>query len=265
VTQSAAYAEEPRSNGSRRRRRDLDDEPDWTPPPRSRARPEPPEESWTDQKLRERYGSREPRPSYDQDGEAWQRGDTGQWQRPISGEPISRGRRRRWEDDSSADLRQSSPDLRYSSPDLRYSSPDLRYSSPDLRTGEVIDGDADRLRWAALRSDGPEPGGRRSARHSDDRGSQPSYEDRWTPPRAEANGNGNGNGNGSAGVNGSANGNGHRRPDYSRDRPDYSRRALPPGASSEPPAWNESWEEPARETRGHRYRPDFELTDERWR
>lgn len=63
-------------------------------------------------------------------------------------------------------------------------------------------------------------------------------------------------------------------------RPDYSRRALP--AASSEPSWNDSWDEPAEPSRGHRYRPDgeddygangarrrrqfdFELTDERWR
>jgi hypothetical protein len=69
---------------------------------------------------------------------------------------------------------------------------------------------------------------------------------------------------------------------YGQDRggsgygqPDYSRPALP-SASSEP-SWNDSWEEPVQQSRGHRYRDDddgqgrggrrfdFEVSDERWR
>jgi hypothetical protein len=141
--------------------------------------PEPYEESWTDQKLRERYGRR-PRP-HDRDGD----NGRGDWQQqrwePISAEPVTRGRRRRWEEDSSVDL---------------------------LRGG----------------------------RHSGETGTQPRYD----------------YGNGNA---------------YGDARPDYTRRALPPGGgdASGEPSWNDSWDEPVREARSHRYRPDFELTDERWR
>jgi hypothetical protein len=169
---------------------------EWSPPA-PRGRPgEPYEESWTDQKLRERYGRR-PRP-YDRDdtnggGEPWRQREDGHWV-PVSAEPVTRGRRRRWEDESSADL---------------------------LRGGE------------------------HAGRHSGDTGTQPRYEDRWAPTSGYGNGYSNGNGYGSA-------------------RPDYTRRALPPAPSTEP-SWNDSWDEPAREARSHRYRPDFELTDERWR
>jgi hypothetical protein len=178
---------------------------DWSPPvPRGRAA-EPYEESWTDQKLRERYGRR-PRPydRADDSDDRWNH-DSGQWREPVSAEPPSRGGRRRWEDDSSA----------------------------DLRAGQ---------RWAAVRDDdrGRElrMGERHVARHSDDTGSEVRYEDRWAAVRREENGHGGG-------------------------RPDYGRRALPAAGSE--PSWNESWDEPVREARSHRYRPDFELTDERWR
>jgi hypothetical protein len=256
ATPRPPYADEPRTNGNGRRSRadrrydDQDrryDDQGWAPPaprganpppppppppappPQGRRSAEPYQESWTDQKLRERYGDRRPRPSYDRDdGDSWRRGDTGQWRRPISGEPISgepisaepisRGRRRRWEEDSSVDLRRD----------------------------DLLDtGSSERTRWPS--------------RPGDDPGREPRYETRWSPTGREPNGNGV-NGHGTNGANGA---NGHRRPDYSRDLPDYSRRALPP-ASSEP-SWNDSWEEPPREARSHRYRPDFELTDERWR
>jgi hypothetical protein len=251
------YVDEPRTNGNGRRsradrRHDDQDrgaegrraaalgENGWSPPaprgpgpppappapPQGRRPAEPNEESWTDQKLRERYGDRRPRPSYDRDdSDSWRRGDTGQWQRPISGEPISgepisaepvsRGRRRRWEEDSSVDLRRD----------------------------DLLDtGSSERTRWPS--------------RHGDEPGGESRYETRWSPTGREPNGNGV-NGHGANGANG------HRRPDYSRDLPDYSRRALPAGSSE--PSWNDSWEEPVREARSHRYRPDFELTDERWR
>lgn len=205
VTRST-YVDENGQNGDRRRGHNGSSNgtygggQDWSPPaPRSRSQ-EPYEESWTDQKLRERYGRR-PRP-YDRaddtngGGEPWQQREDGHWE-PISAEPVGRGRRRRWEDESSADL---------------------------LRTGE------------------------RTGRHSGDTGSQPPYDDRWEPVQGDSDGYGSGYSNGNG---------------YGNASPDYSRRALP--AASTEPSWNDSWDEPVREARSHRYRPDFELTDERWR
>jgi hypothetical protein len=172
---------------------------EWSPPAPRRRSAEPYEESWTDKKLRERYGSGGPRP-YDRaddpsSGEPWRQREDGQWA-PVSAEPASRGRRRRWEEDSSVDL---------------------------MRGGD-----------------------RRAGRHSDETGTQPRYDDRWASGREET------NGYGTNGYDG-----------YGNGRPDYSRRALPAGNTE--PSWNDNWEEPARDTRSHRYRPDFELTDERWR
>jgi hypothetical protein len=201
---------------------------EWTPPAPRRRSAEPYEESWTDQKLRERYGrspggeidTRPPRPyggdpDYPSSGEPYRRREDGQWA-PVSAEPGGR-RRRRWEDDSSLDV---------------------------LRDGD-----------------------RRSGRHSGETGTQPRYDDRWSAGREEANGNGYGGGNGNGYRSGSeygGNGNGYGGNGYGNGRPDYTRRALPAGSSE--PSWNDSWEEePARDARSHRYRPDFELTDERWR
>jgi hypothetical protein len=209
---------------------------EWSPPAPRRRAPEPYEESWTDKKLRERYGqggsgpdpAGRPRPYGDPDypssGEPYRRREDGQWA-PVSAEPASRGRRRRWEDDSSVDMM------------------------------------------------------RPAGRHSGDTGTQPRYDDRWATGREEGNGHGGngyggngygGNGYGGNGYGGNgngygANGNGNGYGGYGNGRPDYSRRALPAGTGSSEPSWNDSWEEPARETRSHRYRPDFELTDERWR
>jgi hypothetical protein len=182
---------------------------EWSPPVPRRRSAEPHEESWTDQKLRERYGSR-PRP-YDRaddpsSGEPWRRREDGQWA-PVSAEPASRGRRRRWEEDSSVDM---------------------------MRSGD-----------------------RPPARHSGETGTQPRYDDRWSGGREEPNGYG---GNG-YGANGYGSSNGYNA--YGNGRPDYTRRALPAGSSE--PSWNDSWEEPAPEGRGRRYRPDFEVSDERWR
>ncbi|HEY8472229.1 MAG TPA: hypothetical protein VIL37_06275 [Natronosporangium sp.] len=212
---------------------------DWSPPaPRGRG-DEPYEESWTDQKLRERYGRR-PRPYGDETngtGEPWRQREDGRWEPVISAEPVTRGRRRRWEDDSSVDLRRHTPGDTGTQP--RYDTGSMpRYDTgtqPRYDTGSM-------------------------PRY--DTGTQPRYEDRWSSARDEPNGYRNGtpySGNG-----------------YGNARPDYTRRALPAGSSSEPSdngrdrwgggeSWNDSWEEPARESRGRRYRPDFELTDERWR
>src|SRR5690606_27894448 len=225
------------------------------------------EESWTDQKLRERYTRRsyepddEPRWARDRDrGPArdrddrdrggrdrgdfergdFERGDLehgdGDWDagerwRPVSAAPVSppprRGRSHRW----------------------------VEEDSTGLRIGE---------RWAAVRDDehGRELtlGERRAARHRHGTGTEVRIEDRWAAVREET-----------------RDRERSGRDGYASGEPDYGRPALP--AASSEPSWNDSWDEPVRERRGRRYRDDddgrdyaprqrrldFELSDERWR
>ena len=195
------------------------------------------EESWTDRKLRERYGRRsydpEDSPRWDTDGGADRDRGEDRW-RPVSAEPVSssprRGRSERWQDEDST----------------------------GLRIGE---------RWASVRDDerGRELtlGERRAARHRDGASTELRIEDRWAAVRQEANGRDRERGG---------------RDGYALGEPDYGRPALP--AASSEPSWNDSWDEPVRESRGRRYREDgdergygaprqrrldFELSDERWR
>jgi hypothetical protein len=200
---------------------------DWSAAvPRSRPA-EPYEESWTDQKLRERYGGRRPRP-YDRSDEdasgeqPWSR-ESAPWQ-PVSAAPVSdpgtgrAGRRRRWEDGD---------------------------SPAELQLGE-----------------------RRAARHSDRNGTELRLEERWAAVRREDNGYGRDDSRDDYRTGGYRDGfseSEYRDPDRGEPgygRPDYSRPALP--ATSSEPSWND-WDEPARESRAHRHRPDFEISDERWR
>jgi len=213
VTTRSTYVDEHGSNGSGGRYDGGYGGRDWSAPvPRSRS--EPYEESWTDQKLRERYGGRRSQP-YDRGDEdasgeqPWTR-DSAPW-RPVSATPVSEpgaGRsehwRHRWDGDSPS----------------------------ELRLGER----------------------RAAARHSDQDGTELRLEERWASVRRDG-----------------RDDNGFGRPGH-RDRdpdesgyggPDYSRPALP--STSSEPSWNDSWDEPVRESRGHRYRPEFELSDERWR
>jgi hypothetical protein len=268
VTRSTFVGEHP-GNGDRNSGYDGGYGQEWsTVVPRSRP-PEDYGESWTDEKLRERYGGRRPRPYdrlEDRDGErpggptgrlsdSW-RGSDDRWPpasaapasaapasaAPASAAPVSRGRRRFQEDGPDSYGGRAEPAGR-------------RDDSAAVRGGE---------RWAAVRSDerGSElrVGERRASRHSDERGSELRIEDRWAAVRRDA------------GLDSESGGY-----DSADARPDYRRPALP--ATSSEPSWNDIWEEPERQSRGHRYRPDdddsygggrqrrldFELTDERWR
>lgn len=246
---------------------------DWSGSvPRSRAA-EAYEESWTDQKLRERYGRR-PRPYDRAEGEPtsaapWGAGAPQSW-RPVSAEPARPGYRRRWGgEDASGEV---------------------------PAVGELLDAGPDRAGWTAVRTDGrylaagfatsyqsgptsgapragagggeSRRGGRQAARHRDDDSGELRSPDRWMVA-------------------------GRDQPGYGGS-PDHHRPALP-AASSEPSwserwsenerwnedgrwsedgrwnesedrneSWNGGWDEP-RERRGHRYQPDFALSDERWR
>lgn len=250
--------------------------PGWsTVVPRSRA-PEAFEESWTDEKLRERYGDR-PRRYEPDDEPAGEHADSttrgGSWQReedwrPISAAPVSRSRSRRHPAERDTDGER---------PSRRAAD------APAAAAGG---------RWASVRTDdrGSElrVGERRASRHSYEDGDEVRIEDRWATVRRSAepdDGDANGyrgarRGAGPAGDFGRDQGSAG---DFGRDAgpglPDYSRRALP--AASSEPSWNDDWEEPVRQSRGHRYRDegaddgygggrrrrqlDFELTDERWR
>jgi hypothetical protein len=199
---------------------------DWSAvPPRSRPA-EPYEESWTDQKLRERYGpgpGSHDRGDLDASGEQPWRRDSPPWQ-PISAEPVSgdgdgdRGNRRhRWEgDDSGAELRLG----------------ERRAARHSDRNGTEV-----RLeeRWASVRRDDRRAGHRRAGTGGPDRPAPPGSDPRDLAGRSG---------------------------DTGYDLPDYRRPALP--AASSEPSWND-WDEPVQESRSHRYRPDFELSDERWR
>lgn len=250
VTTRSTYVDEHAPNGDGARRYDGGySGRDWSDQvPRGRPA-EPYEESWTDQKLRERYGRR-PRP-YDRADDAdvtggeqpWSR-DSASWQ-PVSAEPVSgsgpsgppgRPHHRRWDGEPAG----------------------------ELRIGQR----------------------RAAARHSDEHGTELRLEERWASLRRDEAGRGRADHRGAdqpvSGypVSGYPNG-GYQRSDYpgadyghaGDDRepePDYTRPALPSSAErfgevGGEPSWNDSWEEPVRQSRGHRYRPEFELSDERWR
>jgi hypothetical protein len=149
----------------------------------------------------------------------------------VSSEPVSgtsagpAGRRRRWEDDSPA----------------------------ELRLGE-----------------------RRAARHSDQHGTELRLEERWASVRRDDSGYPRAGHRAADHPGGDSRDPDHSGADYrdaslrggdhdgsSYHGPDYRRPALP--AASSEPSWNDSWDEPVRESRAHRYRPDFEISDERWR
>ncbi|MPZ28688.1 MAG: hypothetical protein GEV12_20370 [Micromonosporaceae bacterium] len=225
VTTRSTYVDEHSPNGDGGRRYDGGyGSRDWSgSAPRSRPA-EPYEESWTDQKLRERYGRR-PRPydrADDASGEQPWTGESAPWH-PVSAEPAG-------------------------SPGPA-GPPERRHRRPwdDEPAGEVRIGQR-----------------RAAARHSDEHGTELRLEERWASVRRDDNSHGRGDHRGADYQSAD-----HRGTDYGHsdnDRgpePDYSRPALP--ASSSEPSWNDSWEEPVRESRGHRYRPDFELSDERWR
>jgi hypothetical protein len=250
VTRSTSYVDRSTENGNRRQRRPdndynggyggrgEDNGRDWSPPsaPPSPS-PDPYEESFTDRKLRERYGRR-PRPYGD---EPWNR-DADQWRpvssQPISGEPISaepsrRGRRRApdWDDDdpltgpiserwaaARSEDNGHSDDYRRSDD---YSRPDYGHSDDRGRNDY---GQSDYSRDGYGRSDYGRPDYARPALPAG--GSEPSWNDSWDEPEREP----------------------------------------------EP----EPVREPVRESRGrrradddtgtgHQRRLDFELSDERWR
>jgi hypothetical protein len=210
VTTRSTYVDEHPPNEDSSRRYDGGyGSRDWSGAvPRSRSAG-PHEESWTDQKLRERYGRRPSSPAGDASGEQpWTR-ERAPWA-PVSGEPVSGGtggtggsggHRHRWDDQGSG----------------------------ELRLGER----------------------RAAARHSDRHGTELRLEERWASVRRDDNGYGRSDQLRSD------------RADPGERDPDYTRPALP--AASSEPSWNDSWDEPAGESRGHRFQPGFELSDERWR
>jgi hypothetical protein len=210
VTTRSTYVDEHPPNGDGGRRHDGGyGGRDWSGSvPRGRAAG-PYEESWTDQKLRERYGqSRSYDPPDDPSGEQpWTR-DRAPWA-PVSGEPVS---------------------------------------GPGRGDGSG----GHRHRWDGERSGELQVGQRRAAaRHSDRDGTELRLEERWASVRRDANGFGQSD---------------YRRSDRGDSeerRPDYTRPALPAAGSE--PSWNDSWDEPVQESRGHHFQPDFELSDERWR
>jgi hypothetical protein len=208
---------------------------DWSPPAPRRPADEPEEESWTDRKLRERYG----RPS-----RAHSRAE------PADEEPWAArsARRGRWSDDE-----------------------------PAAGSGDLLDGGAAPARWASRHTDdrGEELrlGERRAAMRSNESGTEMRIEDRWAAVRRNWDRDDPGpdsrrgwDWDGPLSDDRDEDGAGRR-----------GRRALP--AASDAPSWNSAWDEPEREPRGRRHRPDdddvgyspgqrrfeFELSDERWR
>jgi hypothetical protein len=209
--------------------------PEWRPPAPRRPADQPEEESWTDRKLRERYGH---------PASAHSRAE------PADEEPWATRSARggRWKDD---DAEPASVDrFDAGSAPSRWASRHTDDRGEELRLGE-----------------------RRAAMRSSDSGTEMRIEDRWAAvrrnwdrdePRAD------------------------RRRGWDWDDPlsdnrddegagRRARRALP--AASDAPSWNSAWDEPEREPRGRRHRPDdddvdyspgqrrfeFELSDERWR
>lgn len=275
VTTRSTYVDEHAPNGDGGRRYDGGySGRDWSDQA-PRSRPAEPyeesryQESWTDQKLRERYGRR-PRP-YDRAddaeraGEMERAGEVGggeqPWSRdgapwhPVSAEPVSgsvpsgppgRPHHRRWDGEPAGELRigQRRAAARHSDE-----------HGTELRLEE---------RWASLRRD---EAGRGRADHRGADQPVSGYPVSGYPASAYP-------------VSGYPNG-GYQSADYpgadygqaGDDRepePDYTRPALPASAErfgevGGEPSWNDSWEEPVRQSRGHRYRPEFELSDERWR
>jgi hypothetical protein len=270
----------------------------WAVPAPRRSQDRPEEESWTEQKLRERYGggSRHDR-AEPADDEPWG-GEGG-------------GRRHRWSDEDDASGEVLGPGAERT----RWASRHADERAEELRLGERRaamrannSGTEVRIedRWAAVRrswdgdeepSDGrrgwdweaPASEGRRSrdretpaseGRRSRDRETpasetwrsrnraEPAPEGRrsrrWEEPAGDARG----------GRDWDALDIDHRRDAPAEGR--RERRALP--AAAEEPSWNSGWEEPAREPAGRRHRADddlgpspnqrrfdFELSDERWR
>lgn len=135
----------------------------WSAPPAPRRAAEPEGESWTDQKLRERYG----RPRRDPD-------DGGEW---PSGEIVMRGRADRSVEPSRPGRRRA-PEPEWG--DRR--GEDVE-PYPGVRTGD---------RWAEVRSDsrGRELrlGERRTSMSATETGSQVRIEDRWAAVREEGGG-----------------------------------------------------------------------------
>jgi hypothetical protein len=218
---------------------------DWGVP--AQRRPDSPaeEESWTDQKLRERYGPRG-RPS-----EPDEPADAGAWaertgrQRPwggsepaVDGEVLDPGpARSRWSSRHADDRGE----------ELRLGERRAAMRASDSGTEVRIED-----RWAAVRRgwDRDEPDGRRGWDRD-----EPDGRRGWD--RDEPDG----------------------RRGWDRDEPDgrrdrTGRRALP--AAPEAASWNADWEEAEREPRSRRHRGDddyssterpftFERSDERWR
>jgi hypothetical protein len=297
VTTRSTYVDEHAHNGDRARAYDpgypaagTDNAGPVWPAGRGRGG-EPYEESWTDRKLRERYGypPRQDEPGRGRDAERSggrgddrrgddRRGDDlrGDDRRgdDLRGDDL-RGDDRRGDDRRGDDLRGDDlrgddlrgDDLRGDdrwgdsgqwpvvTPDPPGPAPAGRWDDPapppEVRSGS---------RWAAVRTD--ERGGRelqvgerRTARHADETGTEWRVEDRWAAVRRDEDRPG-----------------GHRAADRA---PDAERRALP--AAGAEPSWNDGWDEPVREPRGQAHRGgdrghsgtpsrriDFELSDERW-
>jgi hypothetical protein len=256
VTTRSTYVDEHAHNGDRARAYEPgypaagtdNGGPVW---PAGRGGGEPDEESWTDRKLRERYGYplRQEEPGRGRDAE-----------RSGGREDNRRGAARRGDDRRGDDRRGDdrwgdsgqwpvvAPEPPDPAPAGRWDDP---APPPEVRSGS---------RWAAVRTD--ERGGRelqlgerRSARHADETGTEWRVEDRWAAVRRDEDRPG-----------------GHRAADRA---PDAERRALP--AAGAEPSWNDGWDEPVREPRGQAHRGedrghsgapsrriDFELSDERW-
>lgn len=149
-----------RADGPRRDEGDLDAQ-SWSGPPAPRRPVEADDESWTDRRLRERYGRGGP------DLE-----DSGEWPSGASAPPY-RGRQERSAEPSRGGRRRA-PEPEW--PDQR----DDFGPYPGVHTGD---------RWAEVRDDGRgrelRLGERRTSVSSTDTGSQVRIEDRWAAVRRE--------------------------------------------------------------------------------